>query len=94
MISNLNALAKYPINKEYSEKLYNHLSGAVWWNDSRYTNEAERAKYLYEDFIKYYELISNGQIREIEKDQEKAKELRYWLINLCKLQLDVELNKI
>jgi hypothetical protein len=44
-------------------------------------------------FVDYYDLIMNGEIREIEECEDKDTK-RLLLINRCKIQLDKELSRV
>ena len=92
LISNLRNIFKHN-DKKYKDKLSSHLINTEWWCDNTITNDIEREKLLYEAFSKYYDIIWNGEVRETEIEG-KQHESRYRLINICKMQLDVEIAKV
>jgi hypothetical protein len=93
-INLLRNICIYPSDKEYREKLYDNLVDMPWWSNEQITNDTERQKFLYEAFIEYYNIINNGEIRETEKDEDQKEHRRYLLINLCKTQLEKELERV
>lgn len=92
LISNLRNIFKHN-DKKHKDKLYSHLVDMEWWCDNATINDIEREKLLYEAFSRYYDMIWNGEVRETETEG-KEHELRYRLINICKMQLDVEIAKV
>jgi hypothetical protein len=79
--------------EEYIENLYKEVIDTNWWSDDKLTNDIERERFLYIMFVDYYDLIMNGEIREIEECEDKDTK-RLLLINRCKIQLDKELSRV
>jgi hypothetical protein len=76
--------------QEYIENLYSDLVDKTWWSDTKTTGDGERENFLYEAFFQYYDIINNEEFREVESDEK----LKYHLINLCRIQLSKELNRV
>ena len=93
LLNNLSVLYNHPIDEEYQQRLYSHLVDKGWWSDSKITCNSERKTFLYKAFLEYYDLIGNGELRETEK-KSNPMEHRYLLINLCRIQLEVEMNRV
>jgi len=86
----LKRILEYKNEQEYINQLYDEVVSKTWWSDNTIINNIEREKFLYKEFIEYYDIISNDEIEEIVE----LEKIKFWLINKCRNQLEEELELV
>lgn len=81
-------ICRYSDNDEYLEKLYSNITGSSVYDNKDIVSDNDLKSYLYDEFNECYDIIIN------DESNAKTFENKLWLINICKIQLDKELNKI
>lgn len=94
----LKRILEYKNEQEYINQLYDEVVSKTWWSNSSITNNAEREKYLYREFVEYYDIINEQcskifDYEKLEKTEDLLK-ISLWLIGKCRNQLEKELERI
>ena len=73
--------------KQY-EKAFHNLTKRNWWDNDTIVNDAERFKFLYENFFEYYDLLRIEEIKEIKTEEHPH------ILYALRVQLEKELQKV